>query len=77
MAGKKESITALTMGLSVGAPRTGSRILRGNEVLKREPKVDNRRRAYSRTLNTSRSDEAVQEVTGGLLSIGASIFSRP
>ena len=39
LAGKKESITALTMGLSMEAPRAASTILRGQEILKNEPKV--------------------------------------
>ncbi len=39
LAGKKESITALTMGLSMEAPRAASTILRGQGVLKQEPKV--------------------------------------
>jgi hypothetical protein len=39
MAGNKESITALTMGLSMEAPRAASTILRDQEILKQEPKV--------------------------------------
>jgi hypothetical protein len=112
-------MTALTIGLSMEAPRAASTILRGQEVLKQEPKVGltgaelsaardringNLGGAYqgnvehhstitdaalavyaakswqakdlSGTLNTSRMDEAVQEVTGGLLSIGGGMFSR-
>ena len=119
MAGNKESITALTMGLSMEAPRAASTILRDQEILKQEPKVglsgaeltaardrinSNLGSAYqgnvehhatitdaalaayaakswqakdlSGTFNSSRMDEAVQEVTGGLLSIGGGMFSR-
>lgn len=39
LAGKKESITVLTMGLSMEAPRAASTILRGQEILKQEPKL--------------------------------------
>jgi hypothetical protein len=58
LAGKKESITAWTMGLSMEAPRAASTILRGQEI------------------NSTRMDEAVQELTGGVLNVGGGIFSR-
>ena len=107
------------MGLSMEAPRAANTILRGQDILKNDPKIgltgaeltaardrinsnlggayqgnvehhgtitDAALAAYaakssqakdlSGTFNNSRMDEAIAEVTGGLLSIGGGMFSR-
>lgn len=119
LAGKKDSMLALTMGLSVEAPRAASDILRGQEILTNDPKLGltgaeltaardrinrNLGEAYSGNVelhatmidaalavytqkswqskdlsgvfDSTRMDESVDEVTGGLITIGGGMFRR-